>query len=122
MKKNEEFEWAEEQQEAMDKLKLALTRVPAIKAIDYASSGRIVLSVDSSLLGWGAILQQEDDMKKRHPARYESGIWTDAEKKYDAGKLECRGLLKALKKFRYYLYGVRFLVEIDTRTLIHQLN
>jgi len=35
MKKNEKFEWAEEQQEAMDKLKLALTQAPAIKAIDY---------------------------------------------------------------------------------------
>jgi len=61
-------------------------------------------------------------MKKRHPARYESGIWTEAEKKYDAGKLESQGLLKALKKFRYYLYGVRFLVEIDARTLVYQLN
>ena len=38
------------------------------------------------------------------------------------GKLEWQGLLKALKKFRYYLYAVRFLVEIDARTLIHQLN
>ena len=27
-----------------------------------------------------------------------------------------------MKKFRYYLYGVRFLVEIDARTLVHQLN
>ena len=61
-------------------------------------------------------------MKKRHPARDESGIWTDAEKKYNAGKLECRRLLKTLKKFRYYLYAVRFLVEIDARTLVHQLN
>jgi len=102
--------------EAMDKLKLALTKALAIKAVDYASSGRIVLSVYSSLLGWGAILHQEDYMKKRYPARYESGIWTDAEKKYDAGNLECRRLLK---KFRYYLYGVRFLVEIDASMLVH---
>src|SRR5205085_10241690 len=25
-------------------------------------------------------------------------------------------------KFRYYLYGVTFLVEIEARTLVHQLN
>jgi len=30
--------------------------------------------------------------------------------------------LKALKKLRMYLYGVRFLVEIDAKTLVHQLN
>ena len=45
-----------------------------------------------------------------------------SEKKYDSGKLECQGLLKALKTFRYYLYGVRFLLEIDARTLVHPLN
>ena len=107
----------------MDTLKLALTTAPALKPITYDSTGQIVLSVDSSLQGWGAILQQEEaESTKRHPARYESGMWTDAEKKYDAGKLECRGLLKVLKKLRYYLYGIRFLVEIDARTLVHQLN
>ena len=61
-------------------------------------------------------------MKKRHLACFESGMWTDTEKKYDFGKLECRWLLKGLKKFRYYLYGVRSLVEIVARTLFHQPN
>ena len=45
-----------------------------------------------------------------------------AEKKYDSGKLECRGLLCALKKLHFYLYGIRFLVEIDAKTLVYQLN
>ena len=49
-------------------------------------------------------------------------MWTDTDKKYDLGKLECQGLLNAVKKFRYYWYRVRFLVEIDSRMLIHQLN
>ncbi len=82
------------------------------------------MSVDSSLLGWGAILQQEEELgsEKRHPSRYENGLWSVAEKKYDSGKLECRELLRALKKLRFYLYGIRFLVEIDAKTLIHQLN
>ena len=30
--------------------------------------------------------------------------------------------MEVLKKFRSYLYGVRLLVEIDARTLVHQLN
>ena len=100
--------------------------MPALKLIDYEASSKIVLLVDSSLIGWGAILQQEDDLdakpKQRHPSQYENGLWTPAERKYDSGKLECRGLLKALKKLRYYLYGVRFLVEIDAKTLVYQLN
>ena len=54
--------------------------------------------------------------------RSESGLWTPAETGYDAVKLECRGLLPALKKFRCYRYGVQFLIEIDALTLLHKLN
>ena len=59
---------------------------------------------------------------KRHPSRYESRIWSAAEKKYDATKRECWGVLKALKKVRYWLYGVRFILETDARVLVAQLN
>jgi len=122
-----DFIWGPEQQTAMDELKKALVSPPALKPIVYTAEpgkklGRIVLGVDASLLGFGAILQQEDEQGRRHPSQYESGLWTDAERNYDAGKLECRALLRAVKKFRNYLYGVYFLVEIDAKTLIYQLN
>jgi hypothetical protein len=111
----------------MMRLKTALVTTPALKPIVYTpdasgSLGRILLGVDASKLGYGAILQQEDENGKRHPSRYESGLWTAAETRYDAVKLECHGLLRALKKFRYYVYGVHFLVKIDAKTLVHQLN
>ena len=60
--------------------------------------------------------------ERRHPARYESGIWSNAERRYDATKRECRGVLKAMKKFRNYIYGVRFLLEVDAQVLVHQIN
>ena len=65
---------------------------------------------------------QLDAQSHRHPCRYESGIWSRAEQKYDLGKLEYRALLHALKKCRVYLYGVRFTVETDANTLVAQLN
>ena len=55
--KNQTFKWGQEQQEAMDDLKQALITAPALKPIDYEASGKIASSVDSSLIGWGAILQ-----------------------------------------------------------------
>ena len=68
-KKERDFLWGPEQQAAMDDLKDALTHAPALKLIDYKADGKIILAVDSSLLGWGAILQQEEQLgsKKRHP-------------------------------------------------------
>ena len=59
---------------------------------------------------------------KTKPSRFESGVWSDAEKKYDAVKLECRGLMKALKKFRFWVYGRHFQLHTDAQTLVWLLN
>ena len=105
-------------------MKESLTTAPALVSIDYdEGAGLIILAFDASLMGWGAVLMQlEKNSKRRHPARYESGLWIKVESQYDAGKRECRALLKALKKFKSWLYGVTFMVEIDVMTLAAQLN
>ena len=59
---------------------------------------------------------------KRHSFKYESGVWSEAEIKYDAIKRECRAVLKCLKKFRYYLYEIRFVLKTDAEVLIAQFN
>lgn len=126
-RKNATFKFNEDCKRAMLTLQERLTSAPALITIEYADdSGKIVLVVDASPTGWGAVLMQEkraaNGKWKRHPVRYESGIWSDAEAKYDQLKRECRGLLKALKKFRFWLYGVHFYVETDANTLCAQLN
>jgi len=77
--------------------------------------------VDASILGWGAVLSQELG-KDRRPCRFESGVWTNAEQKYDATKRECRGVLCALRRMRNMLYGAHFILETDAMVLVHQLN
>ena len=122
-RKDQVFEWGEEQKEAMEVLKEALTSPPALVGISYEpGAGAIIAAFDASGRGWGAVLMQEDGEGKRHPARYESGLWSTSELNYDAGKKECKALLKGLKKFRQYLYGVHFIVEVDAKTLVAQLN
>jgi hypothetical protein len=83
--------WGEEQQASMDTLKEALTSAPALRTLNYSEgAGEIILAVDASLQGWGAVLQQVDAVTgKRHPSRYQSGLWTEQESRYDAGKREC---------------------------------
>ena len=68
MRKNQEFLRADAQQEAIDESKRVLTSAPALKPIDYEGAGLVVLSVDSSLQGCGAVLQQEDPKtRNRYP-------------------------------------------------------
>jgi len=54
--KDVEFYGLKEQQILMDELKKALTIALALNPIDYELEGKMVLSVDSSLSEWGAIL------------------------------------------------------------------
>ena len=49
--KKQVFYWGEDQQAAMDDLKNALTHAPVLRPLDYQAEGKILLSVDSSLLG-----------------------------------------------------------------------
>ena len=72
---------------------------------------------------WGVILFQINfQTGKNHSSRYESGLWTMFESKYNVTKRECCELLKALKKVRFWLYKVRFIIEIDVTILIAQFN
>jgi hypothetical protein len=68
--------------------------------IDYSTKvGEIMVGVDASLEGYGGYLGQKDIKSgKVRPARYKSGIWSQVERKYNAIKRECRGVLKILKK------------------------
>ena len=57
LKRNVEFNWDEDCSNAMELLKKALTKVPALSTLDYSEEGgEIVLAVDASGEGRGAIL------------------------------------------------------------------
>lgn len=117
------WDWTDEQEEAMNALKTALTNPPALCRISYSEgAGEIVIGVDASLSGWGATMGQRDENRKLRVARYESGTWDRAEQNYDATKRETRAILKALRKLRFYLYGVHFVLETDARVLVDQLK
>jgi hypothetical protein len=123
LRKNAPFEWTYVEKQAMEHLKRTLTSAPALVSIDYTEPIRkIILAVDGSKKGWGAVIMQLDLNGHRHPIRFESGVWSTTERNWDSSKHECKALLLALKKFRSYIYGVRFEVETDAKTLIAQLQ
>jgi hypothetical protein len=54
---------------------------------------------------------------RRCPSRYKNGIWSQAKRKYDATKRECRAIFKAFKKFRSWLYKIHFVLKTDANVL-----
>jgi len=90
-KKGSRFRWDDDCQHAMTELKSAMTMAPVLVKLDFSPNALpIVLNVDASTtIGWGAVLSQIQPDGKVKPSRFESGIWNNAELKYNALKLEC---------------------------------
>ena len=63
----------------MIQLKKVLISPSALIVINYSEgAGEIILAVDFSGKGWGAVLMQIIENKKA-PSRYESGMWNEIE-------------------------------------------
>jgi hypothetical protein len=60
--------------------------------------------------------------EKKHSIRYESDIWSNAKKKYDVTKKECRDVFKTLKKIHFYFYDVKFILKTNARVFVDSLN
>ncbi|GBN49080.1 Retrovirus-related Pol polyprotein from transposon 17.6 [Araneus ventricosus] len=74
------------------------------------------ISVDSSQYGLGAVLLQED-----HPIAYASSSLTETQQRYSQIEKELSDIVIGCKKFHYYVYGTKFVIETDHKNLIDLL-
>ena len=81
----------------MEELKHSIIGSPALRTIDNDSGRKVVLVVDSSIIGVGYILLQVGADGKQYPKRFGSIAWHDCEVNYSQAKLELYGLMRALK-------------------------
>ena len=123
--KNEKFfVWKEKQETAINILKLTLTIASVLNSLNYFFlADEIILAVNFNLKKWNVIFSQVNfEIDKRHFFQYKSELWIKSKSRYNAIKWKCRNLLKALKKVRFWLYKVRFIIKIDANILMTQFN
>ena len=123
LKKDVPFEWDDRRQEAMDDLKNAITKSPALISIDYKSGQPVIFSVDTSNIAIGYIISHVDIHGQRRPVRFGSIPINDRESRYSQSKLELYGLYRALRQSRFHLAGVKNLyIEVDAKYIKDMLN
>jgi Integrase zinc binding domain/RNase H-like domain found in reverse transcriptase len=113
-----EWEFGQDQLDAMDDLRQALLTSPALRPIDYKSPAPVILSVDTSHIAVGFILSQcsTDNPRLRYHARFSSITLNERERRFSQPKLELYGLYRALRQLKLYLIGVRnLIVEVDAK-------
>ena len=115
------FVWTAEAEDAFQRLKVALTEAPILS---YPSLDALfVLDTDASSTGIGAVLSQQFPGEEQEKViAYFSCALSPAERHYCVTRRELLAMVKAIRHFRAYLYGRRFLLRTDHSALRWPLN
>lgn len=109
--------WNDECTQAFNRLKAKLANKPVLHAPDFEKP--FILQTDSSDLGYGIILAQNDKEGKEHPVLYMSKKFTSAERKYSTTEKECAAILYGIKKLKGYIDGqTEFCIQTDHNPLV----
>ena len=110
LRKNEPIVATERRLQAFNDLKSALTNAPVLGI--FRSEGEIVVDVDTSSTSCGAVCSQYQDNTLR-VLEFASRCLSRSERNLCTYRRETLGLIFALRKFRSYLLGKKFLVRVD---------
>jgi len=113
-RKDGEFKWTRECQEAFDELKRRLVSEPILAL--PSDEGTYVLDTDASDFGLGAVLSQRQDEQEKVIA-YASRTLAKPEQKYETTRKELLAIVTGLKQFRQYLLGRHFVIRTDHAAL-----
>eukprot|EP00253_Pinus_taeda_P022348 PITA_22348 len=114
-KKGRAFQWTPNCQKSFEQLKQLLTTAPILSIADPHKD--YVVCTDASKEGLGGVLMQEGRV-----IAYESRKLKEHEQRYSAYDLELAAVIHALKMWRHYLLGRKFLLLTDHHSLTSYFN
>ena len=117
LRDNVNYQWSPSHTRAFETLKCQISTETTLAY--YDRSKPVILQVDASSKGLGAVLLQEGK-----PIAFASKALTAAESRYANIERELLAVVYGCEKFHTYLYGRHFVVESDHRPLeqIHKKN
>ena len=102
LKKNNEWNWAEEHTNAFNKPKKYITNTPCLA--HYNANKENILTTDASTRGLGATLWQRQKDGNLKPVGYASRFLSNTEKKYAINELELIAVVWGREHFRLLIY------------------
>lgn len=113
-RKNTQWQWKDEQQEAFEALKKNLVTAPILVQAD--GSKPYIIKTDASSYAIGAVLVQGEG-DNEHPVEFASRLLTKAERNYTTTEREALAVVWAVSKFRGYIEGTPITVMTDHQAL-----
>lgn len=119
LKKDVNFHWSHEQEQAFSMLKDKLISAPLLQYPDFSQP--FIVTTDSSNYAVGAVLSQ-GEIGKDKPIAYASRTLNKQEGNYSTTEKELLAILFAVNTFRPYIYGYKFKIVTDHRPLTWLFN
>lgn len=113
--RKDEFSWTDEAAVTFDALKTAVTTAPVLALPDFALP--FVVECDALTYGFGAVLLQD-----QHQLAFFSRPVAPLHRSLAAYERELIGLVLAIRHWRLYLWGCRFVVRTDHFSLKYLLD
>ena len=120
LKLDSEWKWDSTEQMAFEQIREAMTS--DITLGHYSCTRDVVLQVDASGKGLGAVMLQPDENDQVRPIAYASRVLTPPEKNYSQIEREALALVFGAEKFRQYLLGRSFILRTDHKPLLTLFN
>ena len=108
--------WDRQCTENLGSLKTLLASDPVLALPDVVKT--FILRTDASLVGLGAVLLQYHEDVPR-PVAYASRKLLPREQRYSTIERECLAIVFGVDKFKFYLMGKEFVLEVDHRPLVY---
>nr|CAD2193280.1 unnamed protein product [Meloidogyne enterolobii] len=120
-KKEKNFEWGEEQNNAFNKIKEILTQEPVLIFPDYEKPFHIF--TDASTVGQGGALMQKNEENKTFDAiAYCSRTLSMSERRWPAVQAELGAIIFALRTFKPYIFMAEIELHCDHKPLAFLLK
>lgn len=114
-KKGTKFRWTNDAQVAFEQIKSKLLSDVMLKHPNFDEI--FYLNTDASVNAVGAALLQKDENGTLRPISYFSYKLKPHEKKWPAIQLEAYAILLAIRHYKVYLYGRKFVILSDCKSL-----
>lgn len=115
-KKSVNFEWTDDCQNAVDRIKREI--VSNVVLVHFDSKLPIILTCDASNKGLGCVLSHRFPNGLIKPIAFGSRTLTSAEDNYSILDKESLAIIFAVKKFFQYLIGTHFILQTDHKPLL----
>ncbi|XP_048252587.1 uncharacterized protein K02A2.6-like [Haliotis rufescens] len=112
IRQDSQWNWTPNHEQTFQEIKDLITRSPGPVLRYFDSQKEVVLQVDASQNGVGAVLLQEG-----HPVAFASKSMTSCQRNYAQIEKEMMAIVFGCEKFHHYLMGRRFVVMSDHKPL-----